>query len=505
MKKAASEFAILFVLSFVLRIMLFYPSFIQGGDLGQFTTFAREVYLAGGAIPALNTLYFPGTQFIYPPVLSLATGGLLLLHSGGFAPYAAMRAELIMAAVASSGTSVLVYNLGRKDCNGWKNSIVFSLALFFMPDLSALSWGGDPAVVAEFLVLLMLFFMERSSKGWKWAIAAAACSILVAFTHDLTFFLMTLTLILILVYDLIRKGVRVVHMDLAVLVAGSAAGVVWWYPRAGFVKGALLATGSSGYGSINPASSALPFIYVFLPFAAAVVAILLYTLLTTDLKLSKVKWDPFVLALMASLIFIPFILRSPTLGARILYYGIVFGAIVTVRLFSSAGEIKNGRKAQFSLGKRKVAIGVALLVAVMAVSVPLQAASAYQGVVHYRSGYYQYDPALLQWGESNFGNSTVVAPNIGNYISAVDGVPVIVYGNFLVGGGQIGQRNAAASIISDPGSSLSLQYLSQYNIGYVVVTETAAISNPGLFPAGMYSAVFQDSHYVVEKYTGSQA
>lgn len=504
MKKSLVELLLIFSLSLFLRIMIFYPSFIQGGDLGQFTTFAREISIYGG-VPSTNSIYFPGTQYVYPPLVFIAAGWVSSIFTGGFEPSIAMRALLVFGALASSGTSVIIYRISRSPNSDRKNFIIALVTIFFMPDLYALSWGGDPFLVGEFLLfLLFAILLRRSGADSKWMLFSSLVIGIIALSHDLTWFFAMLSLILVLVYDFIRNGRHQAAKDLAPLVSGLAVGLVWWAPRIGFVYGAFFVSGSTGYGELSPITSAIPFLLEFVPFAIAVIAMAFYTLFRSGVKLSQVRWDPFIIALIASLIFVAFATKSTTLAGRILFFGIVLGAVVVLRLFSVSPGPKSSLNYFIRSGKHRSTLFAVILAVVIIATIPVQMSSAVGSISHYKSGYYQYDPSLLSWGQNNFTGGTVVAPNIGNYIAAFDGAPVIVYGNFLVGGTQIVQRDAGTYVVTNPASSVSLQYISQYNISYIVLPEPYIMQNSASFPPALYEQVYSDQYYTVLEYIGTK-
>lgn len=505
MRRDLTEALVIFAAALAVRLLIFYPTFIQGGDLGQFATFVREIHIYGG-VPAVNTLYFPGTTFIYPPLLFSLINSINALFHPAFEPYLVMRELLVVAAVVSSVTASVIYAISHKDGKSLRNAVIGVTAVFFMPDLYALSWGGDPFVLGEMLLILSLYFLsKRSETSLGWVLFTSLTLLLLALSHDLTWFYSMFAFLILLIYDLTKKSFRIVAMEIVPFLSSLIAGLIWWVPRLRFVYDAFFVTESSGYGSYIPLSSASTYLVVFIPFAVSVVAIAFYTLYRSNVKLTKIRWDPFITALMASMIFVIFIFKSPTLGGRIMYYTIILGTIVVLRLFSkTSGPILSKMPAEKRRGYTKH-LPLVILLLVVLVAIPFQAVIATGSVSHYKTGYYQYDPALLQWGESHLSNGTVVAPNIGNYISSVDGVPVIVYGNFLVGGTQIDLRNAATYIVMNPGNQTAVNYLQQYHIKYVVVTTSFMNehSASNYFPADHYTKVFSDKYYVVEEYMGA--
>lgn len=516
MKAARTEAIVIFALAIAVRILIFYPSFIQGGDLGQFSTFVREIYLSGGSVPSTNSLYFPGTQYIYPPFLFMLVYWTGIPLHAGYNAIAVLREMLFISAGASALTASIIYSISRSSVSRARNLVIGLVAVFFTPDLYALSWGGDPFVFSELLLVSALgILLYRKASSWWWVPASSVFLVLIAVSHDLTWFFAMLVMLALLVYDITRRNRNVlVAKELIPTIAGLVAGSIWWLPRLSFVLNALLSTQASGYGFYDTAGSALPFILVFIPFAVGVVAIAGFALFPLRRQLTRVQWDPYIVALVSSLVFIPFMLKSPTVGGRIMYYTIILGTIVSLRLFGrnekyveESSHAVNAHPAPASSGvvsrtNRKYLV-IALIFLLIA-TVPFQVENASGSVAHYKTGYYQYDPALIKWGEANFTNGTVIAPNIGNYISSVDGAPVIIYGNYLVGGKQISQRHAAMQVLLFPGASNTTAYIHEFNIKYLVLPVSAFNNSQtsSILHENSFVKVYGDSHYVVEKYTG---
>lgn len=505
MRKDRIEILVIFAAALAVRALIFYPTFIQGGDLGQFTTFVREIHLAGG-IPAANQIYFPGTDYIYPPLLFLMVNWINSPFLASFNAAVVMHELLAIAAVASSLTAVLIYWASRSVGDKTKNLIVALIVVFFMPDLYALTWGGDPFILGEFLFVASLYLLSRrEAGGYGWVVLSAIALVLLALAHDLTWFFAMLSLLVLLLYDLFRKNYSVIPLELVPFGASLVAGLIWWLPRIKFLYHAFFVTESTGYGLYAPIGPALSYIIIFVPFAVAVAALAFYSLYRSNIKLSKLKWDPFIIALITSMIFVAFILKSETLGSRIMYFTIIFSTIVVLRFFrdSTGPQFRTHSGRNERKGGKSPAMMVILLIVLL--TVPFQVSFAASSVNHYKTGYYQYDQQLLDWGQTHFVNGTVVAPNVGNYISSVDGAPVIVYGNFLVGSKQIEYRNAATFIVLNPGNQTSINYIHQYDIKYIVVTSAfmSNVSGNDYFPPALYENVFSDHHYIVEEYIGN--
>lgn len=509
MRFRKADVFVVFVASFIVRILIFYPNFIPTGDVAQFSIFVREISTNGGIVPSTNSIYFPGSEYIYPPLLFLAVNyfNVLFSHFAQTGGLTVMRELFLSGALASSVTAAAVYWKMKEKTHGILLLVPAIVMVFFTPDLYAFSWGGYPFIVAEmFMILLILVLENRNEETYRWAIYSGGLYVLIALTHDLTFFFFTLSFMVIILADSLRKKFKLALMEFAAFIAGLSVGLYWWIPRIHFVLDAIGLEQSTGSGALTSIAPPATYVFPFIAFAALILVIFFTGIaLTRDVR-SKVLLDPLALSLLSSLVFVFFAFKDTTLAARIFYYSIVLGSILILRdLPRYLEDLKPSTK--YEIGQIKQAATV-FLVIIALISIPFQAASSAANVNYYSTGDFTYDQALVAWGQSNLANGTVVAPHIGNYLSAVDGVPVIIYGDFLVGSIQINQRNAAISLILNPGSTSSLQNITKYSIGYVIVKNSVLNStingNRILFPPQYFHVVYSDQYYTVEKYTGHQ-
>ena len=139
--------------------------------------------------------------------------------------------------------------------------------------------------------------------------------------------------------------------------------------------------------------------------------------------------------------------------------------------------------------------------------VPVQYENANQAVSYYSTSTFQYDPGLIKWGAANLSNGTAISTGIGQYLSAIDGVKVIIYSGFFVGSLETNERNAAAGIIMEPISSSSLSNISRYDIRYVIVPNYLLGSDVGghiiAFPSSYYREIGNFQYYTVYEFEGN--
>lgn len=499
---------IVLALSFLVRLLIFYPAFIPTGDAAQFAIFVKEITMNGGLVPSTNVLYFPGSTYIYPPLLFIIVHYVNAIYSTSAASngLTIMRELLIVAAGASSLTAAFIYASLKGRTHGLLKVVTATVMIFFTPDLYALAWGGYPYLVAElFMILLIFVLIKRDENRYSWVLFAGILYALIALTHDLTFFFFSLSFVVIILADLLKKRFKVAGLETLSFMAGASIGIYWWIPRVHFVMDAIGLEQSSGSGLLTSVSAPPTYVVPFLLFAVIILIILAVGIATSREIRPRLILDPLTLSLLSSIVFIVFIFKDATLSARIFYYAIVLFSIVVLR---DLPEYVKDAKSTKRKGDKKIrkAVTTILVIFVLA-SVPFQAANSAASIHYYSTGDFRYDQALIKWGSSNFGNKTVVAPHIGNYIAANDGVPVIVYGDFLVGSAQISQRNAATGIITDSGGLSALQNMTKYNVGYVVVKNSLFNSTVDgkriTFGLPYYTVVYRDQYYTVEKFTGT--
>lgn len=484
-----------FLLSLAARLVVFFYFVVPPGDSAEFGTFVREIAANGGFVPSTNTLYFPGSPYIYPPLLFLATYwlGLLVSPIVGTGGILNLQIIFLIAVAFSSLTSSLIYwFLGppRRKLDLLLRMILLS---FFSADLFALTWGGLPYIVSEFFfVLVLVSFMKRGSRSqWMWIAAASVA--LIAFLHDLTYFVTVYVVLVFLVFDLVRKDYPAVKRTLIPVVIGGIAGVIWWLPRIQFIVSALTTRVSSSSGPIVQGSSAFSsYSGLVLPLIVLVILIFL-ELNGSRISGEKIKIDYIHVALISSAVAVVFLFLNPAVTARyalysldILMIGLLLG---TQFILPQEGHNKHGRLA-------------AVLLATVLVLVPVQFLAIEDSARFYTSSGYSYDSGIVSWAEKSHINGTVIAPYpMGDYLSSIDGVKVIPYDGYYYGVREISLMSGAAGVIMNSTSNQSLTFVKENGIDYIVVQNTlinSSISNHRItFPYPDYKLVISSDYYTV--------
>ena len=202
--------AIIFIVAFASRSIIFLRAGFPTGDAGQFATFVSEFERNGGWVPATNTLYYPGSTYIYPPLifLSLSFINLMLGHFIHLPAYTSIY-ELFYLAIAVSSIQTLFLALYfRKFQNRVEFLLTAGLLILFDASLYEMSWGGYPDIIATFFMIVMLYFVDQRGKNKRWLPYASILFILIAYTHDLTYFYSLLVVAGIILFDLIKRNFR---------------------------------------------------------------------------------------------------------------------------------------------------------------------------------------------------------------------------------------------------------------------------------------------------------
>jgi len=156
---------IIFILASVARSVIFLKAGFPTGDVGQFASFVKEFQLNGGYIPATNVLYYPGSEYIYPPLIFLGISSFNLLI-GNLIHIGSSTAiyELFYLAVVVSSLQAIFLTLYLKKFQN-RNEFLLSagILIFFDASLYEISWGGYPDITATFFLIIMLIFWTRGA------------------------------------------------------------------------------------------------------------------------------------------------------------------------------------------------------------------------------------------------------------------------------------------------------------------------------------------------------
>ena len=280
-------------------------------------------------------------------------------------------------------------------------------------------------------------------------------------------------------------------------ISSLVVGLVWWVPRLSFFLNAAFISNNQGNGIFPTAIEPAQIIFVMIP-TIIVLAVLCITIGISfiDNKASFDRRNPFLSAAVSISVFALYLPLDETVAARILLYII---PLVSVLVLMNIGTLDTFHIRFRRNGKsfRNVAI-IQVILLILVMFGPIQVILDNNSSNFYLTGQFQYDQSLINYGATHFDNYTVVAPYIGQYLSAEDGTHVIMYTGFIVGPKQIQERNAAIWIVLNPGSSE--MNISKYNIGYVIIPSSWENSTVNGYHISLYryfQLVYSDPYYSI--------
>lgn len=376
----------------------------------------------------------------------------------------------LLAAAITSG-AVMNYVIYRKTAvegNVYSNVLSFAIPVFFGVDIYALTWGGFPYIVDSMLFVLLLFLLDK--EVWKKAdyIYATMLAIAIPLTHDLTWFVMAGSMIVIVLFNVLKKRKNMVVRSLLVLSVTAITGLIWWLPRLGFVIGVLTLNQSTGSGPFSPVGPGAQAVLLAIPYAIPILLLALLELLGSIKARKFEKVDSFSLVLITTAAGLVFLLKDPVVVARIILYSYTMLMVIVLKNLHMITPLYNSLKRRDILKK---AARAALVIVVVA-GIPSQFVIGAVSSDYYSSGGFVYDQQLISWAETHMQNGTVAAPEIGNYLASVSGNHVIIYSGFLVGQDQIAQRNAVLNLLFFPANLSTQHNVSNFNIKYVVISNS---------------------------------
>jgi hypothetical protein len=218
--------------------------------------------------------------------------------------------------------------------------------------------------------------------------------------------------------------------------------------------------------------------------------------------------DAFSLAFFSTAILVVFLPFDETVSARISLYSMMLLMIILLKnLYRMDSKHIHNTGGADHRNNLRLTLPFILVIVMLVSFVPVQYQNTNQAVTYYSTSTFQYDPGLVKWGSTNLGNGTAIAPEIGQYLSAIDGVRVIIYSGFFVGSLETTERNAAAGIILEPTSIYSFNNITKYDIRYIIVPNYLLNSVVGghriSFPSKYYRDIGNFQYYKVYEFEGA--
>lgn len=492
------------------------PTFLLGGDTPGYVAYTREIIQNGFLVPGLNTLHFPGSFWVYPPILPYFWS--IVSNALGNNPLTPFYVIEISGIVADSFVIIPLYKTARTI---FGNGVAKAAALMFtvyLPDLYALTWGGVPQLFATLIFAWVIYFTvmisKQETRSRKNAVALGITLVILTFTHDLTIFVTVFVLTFVLVASILLKKVKVpglrpngAHLNSIVkniplsLLIGLPAILLWYIPRywwiidagAPYIDANLPAIFPQNVGTlqlifqgVNGYLSPLGFAIFLIP----LVAWSLYVAVRRDFEKSGV-----ILLFALSPILISIVdFHDPTIVARMGYYTFLpslilasYGIIRLKEMYTRESKAERGSYSIKPSGNQKRVIAVMLpliLVSALGVSANMNSHTFYNSYVD-SSPSQVIDYSTLNWIHSNVPKNSTFASfgEFGYYIMGYDGNPTLVYQNlkYLTQPTEWNESVAAYALVYQPSQNLTLteHLITKYNVSYV--TSIVNVSVPGFY------------------------
>jgi len=524
-RKISDHTGLIITLSLILSMLtsLFVISsrpFFQGtGDTSTYVSLSREIIENGLMIPQTNAIHYPGSAWVYPPVIPYV-GALLMSISGsvGWTPYLVFG---LLGSVIFSATAVPIYFLVR-ELYGKEIGLMASFIYpFFLPSLYILSWGGYPQLLGFLLLAMILYLLvrsERDNRKWlKYSVYSGLVLGLLALSHDLTFVVVYASVIILIVFRLItgivtRSGnKKTVLAPIVLLIISSVFGLYWYLPRLWWVKDSAIPTSSPVflkysvgiasspgiigivYSDISSIQQPLGPVSLFAPIFSLYAVLLIYFLakMRNEIKRNRAT-DSIYLILVFTLLLSIAEFKDPVLFVRLFYFVMFLGFVLSMKplyygfrlltrkvsgIHLRSGSINGGKLAGYAL------ILIIVINAVSGVSFNY-GSHTYYGSVSGSGGLDSQSVDLLNFMHSNISPDAVIAAPvpIAFYVMGFDGNPVIAYqpSNYLTQPVEWEENYAAYILIYH--SSRNVLYtnslIREYNISYVLIpTHTQGIDS----------------------------
>jgi len=472
---------------------------------------ARELAANNFAVPPHNTLYYPGTPWIYPPLgLELLAAIIRLTASSGWEPFYILTALMV---AFDSLTVIPVFLLTKRV---FDRDAALAAGLIFSsypPDLYALSWSAYPQIVATFIVAWVLVLWDRAETDPHPLRVNVFMGLLVgvvALVHDLTAFILVGVLLTYAVIGTIvgfvgRRGLSNTTNAAWVSLAVCSPFMAYWYaPRLWWVEYAAssASTPQTLVSGVNQflQSFAIPVgvYYGYMIVYALLLIAFTYTMIT-DFRPTTLTLICFGAVPVAIMVYKS---TDITLLERLPYYTLLPTTIFVAKgLTYTCTRIEKAVKSFRPSSRRTWAYTLAILLAFTAFTA--LSTVSYSASAHTYYAQCDYcnnkaepltDLSIYEWIETNTPTGSVFAAagHIGYYIAAYDGRPTIVYHplDYLTQPSERYESLAAYTLVFTPDYNIveTLTYIIQYNVSYIVVYNTYNITVPYF-----YKPVYSDN------------
>jgi hypothetical protein len=498
--------AISFFTAITVRLIILFSGtpYFFGGDLYSYVTFSEEIRLNGMLIPFYNVLHFPGTGFVFPPLIPFVLSPFVIY----FNTQRVLEIFTLLEILIGSISTIPVYKIS-KSIFDHKTGVIASFIYSTFPPFIYLDIWGDFAQVAGLLLILliimaMISILENNNRRPS-TILLAILIIILAYTHDLSFFFVIFYLLVAVVLLSLFRRSRGKYLNSTLSISlggvlGAAIGSSWYFYHSSIFyfltqHGLSLDDGGTVYQSIYSISVEFDIPYGFQWIVYVFFALLIITWIYLHYRphLDKVVLIDALLA--ASLIPIIAFAFDPVLFSRFGYF-VSLGYIFTGSFFISdlifrkpAGNIN------WKYLKNALKIGTVLFIALyVSFSVVMNENAHEYYVAGGQNISYNSDCGVIHWFDSHSNRSEVIAApqEIGFMLMAFTGNPVIVNESIslLTQHLEFEESNAAGILLHFSQNFSQLQEIEMdYHVSYVV-SSTGYIGK-------YYKSVYSNSNYSI--------
>ena len=526
--------ALAFIISLITSmIVLSSRPFLQGtGDTSTYVSLSREIIANGLIIPQINTIHYPGSVWVYPPIFPYI-GALLisLTKAQGWDQYIVLG---LVGSLIFSLTSIPVYLLLREMYGNFVSLLGAIMYPFFLPSLYILSWGGYPQLLGFLLAsIIIYYFIKAEQKGKnriRYAIYSGFALGILALSHDLTFVLIFVSVIILIIYRLIIKlmtrtaSKQSIKVPFVAILISSAFGAYWYAPRIWWVKDSAFPTSSSAFLKYSVGITSSPGIMqdlssdvfslqqplgpisMFVIIFALYIVLLFFLIFKMNGELRHNGKIDFVYIIMLIALVISLIeFRDPVLFVRLFYFVLFTGFILVIKPLYYG--VKDLMKSSTGIGQfsreitiRRVAgyavILIVLFNAVIGLSFNYESHTFYGSDTGNASLDVQ-SMGILNFVHKNLSDQAVIAAPVplAFDIMGYAGNPVLAFqpSNYLTQPIEWEENYAAYIMIYHSSQNVSYTHslVDEYNISYVIIPA----HTQGIDPS--YTVIYVSQYFIL--------
>lgn len=526
--------ALTFTISLITSmIVLSSRPFLQGtGDTSTYVSLSREIIANGLIIPQINTIHYPGSVWVYPPIFPYM-GALLisLTKAQGWDQYIVLG---FVGSLIFSLTSIPVYLLLREMYGNFVSFLGAIMYPFFLPSLYILSWGGYPQLLGFLLTsIIIYYFIKADQKGKsriRYAIYSGFALGILALSHDLTFVLIFVSVIILIIYRLIIRlmtgaaSKQSIKVPLIAILISSAFGAYWYAPRIWWVKDSAFPTSSSAFLKYSVGITSSPGIMqdlssdifslqqplgpisMFVIIFALYIVLLFFLIFKMNGELRHNGKIDFVYIIMLIALVISLIeFKDPVLFVRLFYFVLFTGFILVIKpLYYGVKDLMKSSTGirQFSreITVRRVA-GYAVILLVLFNAV-IGLSFNYESHTFYGSdtGSASLDVqsmGILNFVHKNLSDQAVIAAPVPLAFDVMGyaGNPVLAFqpSNYLTQPVEWEENYAAYIMIYQSSQNVSYTHslIHEYNVSYVIVPA----HTQGIDPS--YTVIYVSQYFIL--------